>query len=68
MIKVWTDAAEAKLVESATKLNIRLREEFWLGSKRRNFRNAAGSSPRSNHSNFCLQVDTFCYLLVYRNP
>jgi hypothetical protein len=46
MIKVWTDAAEAGVLESATKLDVLLREEFRLGSGRRNFRNAASSLPR----------------------
>ena len=54
MIKVCADAAEAGILESATNLHVLLREEFRLGNERRNFRNAAGSSPGSNHSNFCL--------------
>jgi hypothetical protein len=46
MVKIWTDAAEAGILESATKLHVLLREEFRLGSEKRNFRKCSRFLPR----------------------
>ena len=57
MMMVWTDAADAGILESATNLHVLLREEFRLGNERRNFRNAAGSSPgQITRTSVCMSV------------